>query len=82
MEAENVVLKQTNSSLNALHAAEERKLKEYESLLLNAEAVNESLYTNYNGLIEDYNQAVRSILTEYSYNYLLFLQYLLYETII
>jgi hypothetical protein len=58
-EAENLMLRQSNSSLNALRAAEERKLKEYEALLLNAEAVNESLFNNYNTLVEDYNQAVR-----------------------
>ncbi|KAF2360049.1 Kinesin-like protein Kif23 Arf6-interacting domain [Trinorchestia longiramus] len=58
VEAENIVLRQSNSSLNALRAAEERKLREYEGLLLNAEAVNESLYNNYNNLVEDYNQAV------------------------
>ncbi|KAA0196639.1 hypothetical protein HAZT_HAZT004295 [Hyalella azteca] len=57
-EAENLMLRQSNSSLNALRAAEERKLKEYEALLLNAEAVNESLFNNYNTLVEDYNQAV------------------------
>lgn len=58
METENLVLRQQKSSLQALYDDRERKIRDYEANLLNAEAVNESLLHNYNNLVEDYNQAV------------------------
>ena len=58
LETEKLILEQQKASLQALYEDRERSLRECESKLLKAESVNESLFTNYNNLVEDFNQAV------------------------
>uniref|UniRef100_A0A6A7G2M4 Kinesin-like protein n=1 Tax=Hirondellea gigas TaxID=1518452 RepID=A0A6A7G2M4_9CRUS len=58
METENLVLRQQNTSLQALYEDREHRIREIEGRLMNAESVNDSLYSKYNNLVEDHNQAV------------------------
>ncbi|RXG67805.1 Kinesin-like protein KIF23 [Armadillidium vulgare] len=60
MEKENVYLRQESGSLRSLYDDSMKKVKHYESLLLNAEADNDSLQrklTEYISIVDDYNQA-------------------------
>ncbi|KAB7501097.1 Kinesin-like protein KIF23 [Armadillidium nasatum] len=60
MEKENVYLRQESGSLRSLYDDAMKKVKHYESLLLNAEADNDSLQrklTEYITIVDDYNQA-------------------------
>lgn len=63
-EKENIVLRQERDSLRSVYEDAMKKVKNYEALLLRAEAANDSLqckFADYNTLMDEYRQAVSSL---------------------
>lgn len=63
MEKENLIMKKEIMSLRSLYDDAMAKVRTLESMLLNAESVNESLqrkFTDYNNLVDECNAVVSS----------------------